>query len=175
MSRANDILFQPFTINKTVLKNRMLMIPMHTLFAVDNKVTERDVEYIRRRAQGGPSAITISAAVAKRGSLFHQHHICSDDCIDGFRKLADVCHESGCKFFVQLFHCGRCGNEETLEGLKPMAPSAIPSRIYKAIPDVMTIEDIHTARQQFVDAARRAKAAGIDGVEVSVSVGYLLP
>ena len=55
-----------------------------------------------------------------------------------------------------------------------MAPSALPSRIYKEVPEVMTTEMIHEAEQQFIDAAIRCKKCGVDGVEVSVSVGYLI-
>lgn len=170
-----DLLFQPAKINKLTLKNRLLMIPMHTLYSENNRVSERDIEYLRKRAEGGAAAIYVSTAVAKRGLLYGMHLLDSDDCIEGFSKLADVLHEHDCKLFTQLFHCGRCGNQKTLQGLTPLAPSAVPSRIYKETPQVMTKEDIAEAREQFISAAKRAKAAGVDGVEISVSVGYLLP
>ncbi len=169
-----NLLFSPIKISKLVLKNRFLMLPMHLCFAKDNKVSERDIEFYRQRAAGGPAAIYVSAAVAKRGLLYRMHLIDSDECVKGLSQLSNVIHENNCRFFIQLFHCGRNGNEKTLSGLKALAPSALPSRIYKEIPEEMAEKDILEAQQQFADAAFRAKTAGADGVEISVSVGYLL-
>jgi 2,4-dienoyl-CoA reductase (NADPH2) len=137
-----DLLFSPGKINKLELKNRLLMLPMHLCFTKDHEVGERDIEFYRKRAAGGAAAITLSTAISPRGTLYHMHFIESDERIPGLKKLADVIHENDCKFFVQLFHCGRCGNENTLDGLHPIAPSAVASRIYKEVPLVMTKEDI---------------------------------
>ena len=57
---------------------------------------------------------------------------------------------------------------------KNVAPSAVPSPIYRHMPKEMTAEDIKRVKEDFADAAARCRAWGADGVAVNCSAGYLL-
>ncbi len=168
-------LFKPGKINQLELKNRIVMLPMLMAYATeDNFVTERDEAFYRARAKGGAGLIIIPAAVSPRGRLPRMHGLWDDAFVPGLRGLADVIHEGGSRLFLQLFHCGRNGNADTLGGLDPWGPSAIPSPIYKGRVTAMTGEQIEETLQQFAGAAQRARDAGADGIEISGTVGYLL-
>ncbi len=168
-------LFTPGKINRLELKNRIVMLPMLMAYAEqDNTVSVRDEAFYRARAEGGAGLIIVPAAVSDRGRLPGMHGLWKDDFVPGLQRLADVIHDGGSRFFLQLFHCGRNGNRDTLGGLDPWGPSAIPSPIYKGEVTAMSLEQIGEAERMFADAAVRAKRAGADGVEISGTVGYLL-
>ena len=75
--------------------------------------------------------------------------------------------------FAQVNHGGRYARE-SLTGAPPMAPSAVKDTINRVLPRAMTEEDIETAIESFVPAARRLKEAGFDGVEINATHGYLV-
>jgi 2,4-dienoyl-CoA reductase-like NADH-dependent reductase (Old Yellow Enzyme family) len=81
-------------------------------------------------------------------------------------------HNQRGKIICQLAHAGFFGNEK-LSGQTPMAPSAVEG-IAEGMRKEMTIEDIHKVIEAFAMAARRAKIAGFDGVQIHGAHGYLL-
>ncbi len=96
-----------------------------------------------------------------------------DEAIDGYRHLADVVHEHGTVLFA-LFDPGR-EIMESQDGSAPvaLAPSAVPSERFRVMPRAMTHQLIDEVVAGYVDAARRLQQAGLDGVEVVASHGYL--
>jgi 2,4-dienoyl-CoA reductase-like NADH-dependent reductase (Old Yellow Enzyme family) len=98
----------------------------------------------------------------------------SDDCIPGYRRLAEVCHAQGATVFGQLFHPGR-EIMETAEGTAPVAyaPSGVPNQRFHVMPRPMSRRMIREIIDGYGAAARRLEAAGLDGVEVVGSHGYL--
>ncbi|MDI6616863.1 MAG: FAD-dependent oxidoreductase, partial [Syntrophaceae bacterium] len=87
--------------------------------------------------------------------------------------LVSVAHEAGSRIFMQIHHAGR----ESLHMLstgRAVGPSAIPSIIYRIPPREMTIDDIKETIAAFGSAAKRARTAGFDGVELHCAHGYLL-
>ena len=93
---------------------------------------------------------------------------------ESLKTLADRVHAHDCKLIVQLFHCGR--NESAKNhGDKPLlAPSVVPSPIFRAEPQEMTADDLAETKKAFASAAALCKEIGADMVEVSASAGYLL-
>lgn len=167
-------LFTPKNINQLEIKNRIVMLAMHTAYSVNGQVSDRDVEFYRARAKGGAGLIVMPVAISRRGQLEHMALLDADENISGITLVADAIHQGGSKFFVQVFHCGRNGNRMTLGGLEPYAPSAIPSPFYKEKPIEMNKEQIQEVIGHFASAAARAKKAGADGVEISATVGYII-
>jgi len=167
------MVFTPFAIKNVELKNRWVMLAMHTGFAEGNALTERDFAYYEERAKGGAAAVTCLLAVNEAGTLKGMY---SAETVDreSLKTLADRVHAHGCKLIVQLFHCGR--NESAKNhGDKPLlAPSVVPSPIFRAEPKEMTAEDLAATKKAFADAAALCKEIGADMVEVSASAGYLL-
>lgn len=169
-----QVLFTPGQIGGMRLKNRIIMSGMHMGFAQQRCVSRQDMGFYISRAKGGAAAIIVVASVNERGGPMDMHCLDKDDYIDGFQKLSALMHGEDCKCIVQLFHSGRNGTPVPLQGKLPLAPSAVPSPLYKTVPKVMTQQDIKDTITDFAAAAARCKRAGVDAVEISCSAGYLL-
>ena len=167
------MVFTPFQIKGIELKNRWIMLAMHTGFAEGNALTERDYAYYEARAKGGAAAVTCLLAVNEAGTLKGMYDAETVE-KESLKILADRVHAHDCKLIVQLFHCGR--NESAKNhGDKPLlAPSAVPSPIFRGEPQEMTAEDLRETKKAFAHGAALCKEIGADLVEVSASAGYLL-
>jgi 2,4-dienoyl-CoA reductase (NADPH2) len=167
-------LFTSKKINKLNLKNRILMSTIHLGFTPDGRVNERIKCFYKERARGGVSSIIVGGvAVERAGSLTNMVSLEDDSYIEGFKELVETIHKYDCNVFAQLFHAGRNAYKSyTKQDL--LAPSPIPSPITKETPKELTIKDIERVKNSFAEAAKRAKKAGADGIEISCSAGYLL-
>lgn len=96
----------------------------------------------------------------------------SDDRIDGLTELTAAVHAAGGKIIAQLAHAGNFAAEQ-LTGQVPVVASA-----HEGLADgprhELTIKDIDDLTADYAAAARRAKAAGFDGVQLHSAHGYLL-
>ncbi|MEA3470193.1 MAG: NADH:flavin oxidoreductase, partial [Thermodesulfobacteriota bacterium] len=171
-----DNLFSPIKIRKMEISNRVVMPPMGTLLGnPDGTVSEAVIAYLKRRAEGGPGLImTEIVGVHPNGlSINTQLSAFDDRFIPGLKRLVDVAHERDIKIAMQIHHAGRESFFMLAEG-KAIGPSAIPSLIYGMPPREMTEEDIGEIIKAFGSAARRAREAGFDAVEIHGAHGYLL-
>lgn len=168
------MLYSPEKINEMELRNKWVMLAMHNGYAVDNKITDKDIGFYEARAKGGAGAITIVLGVNTAGSLKGMLNAETTEDWVGIQKLSEILHKYDCKLFVQLFHCGRNEGKKD-HGDRPLfAPSAIASPIYKNVPIAMTKEDLKKTVNDYVYAAKMCKENGADAIEVGVSAGYLL-
>lgn len=177
MNRKMDgrILYTSADIGTMKLKNRWIMLAMHTGYAEeDGRFSERDFAFYRERANGGMAAITLVGAVNEEGSQEHMHRLDLPMYEEGLSDVCDIIHEADTKVIVQLFHAGRNRKVTEEQPLIPICPSDIPSPIYRTEPRVMDEDDIKRTIEAFAEAAARCRNCGADGVEVSISVGYLL-
>ncbi len=169
-------LFQPITIRGMELKNRVMMAPMVTNYAnEDGSVSQRLIDYHVARAWGGVGLIDVEAAyVREDGRGFsHQVGIHRDELIPGLRQLTNLVHEGKAKICLQIFHAGR-QTSSLVTGSQPVAPSPLAEPSTGVLPRELTIKEIHEIEESFVHAARRAKEAGFDAVEVHGAHGYLI-
>ena len=152
------------------LKNRIIMTPLHMCFTM-----EQEIAFLKERAKGGAASVTAVIAVSDMGA---SQGMCwmNEEVKKSLSVFAEAVRPYDCRSIVQLFHCGRncLPGKLCREGAAPYAPSAVPSPLYRNMPKAMTIEEIREVTGQFADAAAACKEAGIDGVEISCSVGYLL-
>ena len=127
------MVFTPFRLRELELKNRWIMLAMHTGFATGNALTERDYAFYEERAKGGAAAVTVLLAVNEAGALKGMYDAETVE-KESLRTLAERVHAHDCRLIVQLFHCGR--NESAKNhGEKPLlAPSAVASSIFRAEP-----------------------------------------
>ena len=169
------ILFEPFLLNGMELKNRLVMFPMVANFAApEGYVSERLIDYFAERAKGGVGLITIGGTtIDPAGRIFPTGlSLYHDDYIPGLRRLTEAIHSYGAKTTIQLLHGGReCSSE--IIGTQPVAPSPIPpvmarlsDKALQEKPRELTIEEIEIIIEKYAEAARRAKEAGFDGVEI---------
>jgi len=174
MALAN--LFSPVTINGLELNNRAVMPAMGTGYgALDGTATDRLTAYLQRRARGGVGLIiTEVCAVDPRGKGFPTEiGAWNDDQVPGLERLANAIHGEGGRLALQLHHAGR----ETLEvfaGATPEAPSSIPSPTMLQPCEEMSLERIAQVVAAYASAARRARDAGLDAVEIHGAHGYLV-
>lgn len=165
--------FSSGSIRNLELKNRWIMLAVHTGFGEGNSLGEREYAFYEERAKGGAAAVTMVLGVNEEGALKGMYHC---DTLDGesLRLLAQRLHQYNCKLIVQLFHCGRNESEKDHGDKALLAPSSIASPIFRAIPKEMTEEDLKRTKEDFAKAAAFCKAFEADAVEISVSAGYLL-
>ncbi len=169
-------LFSPLTIGPVTLKNRIVSSGHDTVMAADGLVTDQLVAYHEARAVGGVGLIVVQVA-GVHGSARYTSHILmvtEDDCIPGYARLADVLHRHGTSVIGQLFHPGR-EIMESQDGSAPvaLAPSAVPTERFHVMPRALPVGLLREIVQGFGTGARRLRDAGLDGVEIVASHGYL--
>lgn len=168
-------LFEPGFIGSLEIPNRIILAPMLTIYADGSYVSERLINYLVERARGGAGMLTTEiACVDPLGRLEHnQIAVYDDKFIPGLQKLTDAVHKSGSKVAMQIGHGGRASRSDVL-GTQPVSSSAIPQIRHGDIPRELTVTEIKNLIIAFIDAARRARSAGFDGVEVHCAHNYLL-
>jgi len=164
-------LLEPITLAGVPLRNRVVMGSMHTGLEDRAKHLPELAAYLSARARGGAGLIVtggyspnIRGWLLPRGSMMARRRHA-----DGHRLVTDAVHDEGGAIVLQLLHAGRYGYtpfsvsaSATKSPITPFKASALSGRAVER-----TIDD-------FVDAARLARRAGYDGIEVMGSEGYLL-
>lgn len=169
-------LFAPASLGRMNAKNRLVMPPMVLNYAdARGRVTDRYLAHIERVARGGIGTMVLEASyVSEDGKGFAcQLGIHSDDCLAGLRQLADAAHAHGALIGPQLYHAGRQSSAK-ITGTQLLAPSPLPCPLMQEVPREMSEQDIERVVAQFAAAAKRARAAGFDFVEIHGAHGYLL-
>ncbi len=176
MAARLENLFSPLRVGSVTVKNRILSTGHDTSLPTDGKVNDALVAYHEARARGGAGLLVVQVVGVHESARYSSHILMgdTDDCIPGLRKLADTVHGYDCRLFVQLFHPGR-EIMESNDGTLPVAyaPSATPSDRFHMIPRAMSQRFIAHMIECYAATARRACEAGVDGVEIVASHGYL--
>ncbi|MCO4769318.1 MAG: FAD-dependent oxidoreductase [Deltaproteobacteria bacterium] len=171
-----QLLLSPARIGSIELRCRVVQPAMETnLGTKEGRVTERLIDYYGARADGGVGLLIVeNTSVHSTGRVTSgMLRIETDEDGAAFAPLAERVQAAGAKLFVQLSHAGRQTLSDFVGG-PPWAPSPIPCPIMKDTPREMTGDDVHELIDAFVAGARRAQAAGADGVELHAAHGYLL-
>tara|TARA_R100000322_G_scaffold169765_1_gene142879 strand:+ start:3690 stop:5783 length:2094 start_codon:yes stop_codon:yes gene_type:complete len=171
MSNVYPHLLAPLDLGFTELKNRALMGSMHTGLEDRFWNLHKLSQYFAERAEGGvalmvtggfspnmvgqlaPLASTMNNGVTAR---LHRH-------------VTGAVHEAGGKIALQLLHAGRYSYHPF-----SVSASAIKAPINPFTPRQLSTRGVERQIEDFVSAARYAKTAGYDGVEVMGSEGYLI-
>ena len=177
-------LFDPINIGQYNLPNRILMSPMtRGRSGLSGVPTSIMADYYSARADAG-LLITEATAISPQGyGWLNAPGIWTDAQEKGWKVITDAVHAKGGRIFLQLWHTGRVSHPDFLDGKLPVGPSAIAAKgetntpLGKkpyVTPHALTIEEIHTTRQDYAAAAKRAISAGFDGVELHGANGYLV-
>ena len=173
---ALPTLFAPITLHNLTLRNRIVSTGHDTTLPTAFVPNDALVAYHRARAAGGAGLIVMQVAGVHETARYTSHLLMatSDDCIPGYARVAQAVHEQGCALFGQLFHPGR-EIMESQDGTLPVAyaPSAVPNERFHVTPRAMSRAMIAEVIAGYAAAAHRLEAAGLDGVEVVASHGYL--
>jgi 2,4-dienoyl-CoA reductase-like NADH-dependent reductase (Old Yellow Enzyme family)/thioredoxin reductase len=182
-TRFNKIL-EPTHIGQMKVKNRIVMAPMGTNYAeAGGAVSQRMLDYYEARARGGVGLIIVEGSapslqcnISFRGSPSYQASLGDDKFIPGWKRLTEAAHKYGARMAIQIMH----GTLENWDGkLVQVGPSpvVVPARImgvFGGPPHELTVEEIAERAGWFASAARRAKEAGFDGVEIHGAHQYIV-
>ena len=160
-------LFSPVALRGKTLRNR-IVFGAHTANMAEQGVpTERHVGYYAERAIGGAAMIVVEpmpvhpAAVLTRGNFRPS----DDSVIPHFRKVTEAIRGNGAVAIQQLYHVGQHADADN-SFHAGWSPSGLPSYHDSDGSHRMTEAEIEATIEGFVQAARRCKEAGFDGVEV---------
>ncbi|WP_160288586.1 oxidoreductase [Pseudomonas knackmussii] len=169
-------LFSPLEIRGKRLKNRIMSTGHDTSMPTDNLVNDPLVAYHQARAKGGAGLIVMQVAGVHDSARYTSHVLMAtdDECIPGYRRVAEACHAEGTVVLSQIFHPGR-EIMESADGLLAVAysASASPNERFRVMPRELSQKLIDEIVAGYAAAARRLYTAGLDGVEVVASHGYL--
>ncbi|MBF0516094.1 MAG: NADH:flavin oxidoreductase [Nitrospirae bacterium] len=171
------MLFEPYVLKDITLSNRMVRSATYEKGAdADGFVTPKLIALYEELARGGVGLIvTGGAPVAPSGIFVPQMVAAYDDkYIAGLSALPAAVHAIGGRIALQIAHGGRQCYPEMLNGQQSIAPSAVHEPVLNITPREITEEEIWTVIHAFGQAARRAKAAGFDGVQIHGAHGYLV-
>lgn len=174
-----DPIFQPLTINGLKLKNRVVRSSLGgRVDFYDGSMSNARIAWDRRFARGGVGAIISSNAGIRTDGIAVPGYasIDHDRTIPSWRRLIEAIHEQDCRYIIQLHFSGRQRDLPRKEFIGVLAPSATdrPDLLYGLRARRMTIHEIRELVQDYGRAARRAREAGADGIEIVACNGYIL-
>ncbi|MBV4551826.1 alkene reductase [Pseudomonas sp. SWRI102] len=180
-----DLLLSRAQVGKLSLKNRMIMAPMtRSRAGAGDVATPLMAEYYSQRASAGLIVTEGSQVSAQGKGYLRTPGIFTTEQIAGWRQVTDAVHAQGGQVYLQLWHVGRLSHPLVqVDGALPVAPSAIKAdgEIYTPeglkpyeLPRALELEEIQGVVADFHQAARNAKLAGFDGVEIHGANGYLI-
>jgi 2,4-dienoyl-CoA reductase (NADPH2) len=175
----NDIIFEPLKFRNLEVKNRIFRSNISGKFDNYNGIgTQTRINWETKFAKGGVGAIISShVPISIRGRILTNYAVIDhDDKIDFWRRVGDSVHEYGCKYIVQLSHGGRQQDVGGIENAmhKAMSSTSQTDSFHGLLCQAMTRDEIKMVVQQFADAARRVREAGLDGIELHACNGYLI-
>lgn len=180
-------LFSSTNIKDIQFANRIGLAPMtRTSATPEGLATEEMAQYYTNFAKGGFSLILTEGTYTDNKysqGYFNQPGIINEEQINAWKIVTKSVKQQGSKIFVQLMHAGALsqGNRFTTETAGPSAvkPKGEQLGFYGgsgefALPKEMTEADITDVIKGFVAAAKNAKEAGFDGIEIHGANGYVL-
>ena len=170
--------FGPSEIRGITLPSRIVRSATHEGMADENgRPDEQLIRTYERYAKGGCGLIiTGYMGISQEGKcpLYHMTMLNSDSLIPAWKELTDRVHAAGAPIVAQIAHSGR-QTRKKVTGIKPVAPSPIRDFLYwECVPHRLREKEIKKIVSDFAAAAKRAKAAGFDGVQLHCAHGYLL-
>ncbi|WP_278191037.1 NADPH-dependent 2,4-dienoyl-CoA reductase [Streptomyces spinosisporus] len=170
MSRYPHLL-NPLDLGFTTLPNRVLMGSMHVGLEEAEGGFERMAEFYAARARGGVGLI-VSGGIApnEEGRPYEGGaKLTTEAEAEQHRLVTDAVHREGGRIAMQILHLGRYAYHEDL-----VAPSPLQAPINFFVPRELTDADVERTIDDYASAARLARQAGYDGVEIMGSEGYLI-
>lgn len=168
-------LLEPFNIDDLHISNRMVMPAMHLGAAENGFVTDRIIEFYRRRAQGGIGLIIVGGiGVSSRASGVPLMLSLKDDSyIPKLNQLVEKVHREKTKIAAQLYHAGAYAFSQII-GEQAVSSSDKYSNFTHQTPRALSTEEVSTVIDTIVAAGKRAEKAGFDAIEILSSAGYLI-
>lgn len=181
---AYDALFEPYHHGDLELPNRLVLAPLTRNRAKGTVPGPLNAEYYAQRASAGILVTEGTQPSAIGQGYLDTPGLHTDEQQAGWAEVVQAVEAAGpAKVVIQLMHTGRVAHPYYNGDQQPVAPSAVRAdgEVFtpegpKAYVEPRPIEtaELESVKQEFVDAARRAVAAGAYGVELHAANGYLL-
>ncbi len=181
----NIRLFEKFKLGNIELRNHFVMAPMTRSRAIGNIPNELMAKYYGQRIDAG-LIVTEGTSPSPNGLGYARiPGIYSKEQVGGWKLVTDAVHNKGGKIFLQIMHTGRVSHIANMpEGAKVLAPSSIKAggQMWTdtqgmqdhTIPSAFNSEELKSAKEEYINAAKNAIEAGFDGIELHGANGYLL-
>lgn len=180
-----DVLFRPLAAGALQLPNRVLMAPLtRNRSHPDGTPHEMAATYYRQRASAGLIVSEATQISAMGKGYKDTPGIYTDGHVEGWKPIVEAVHAAGGRIFCQLWHVGRISHVSLLpDGRQPVSSSAIRAKAQTftangfedvSEPVALDLDGIAKTLDDYANAAKCAKAAGFDGIEVHSANGYLL-
>ena len=179
-------LFNKLKIGDLEINNRMMLAPMTRARAGTSRVAnDLMAEYYAQRADTG-LIISEASSISEQALGWNRSPgIYTDEHVKGWQKVTKAVHDKNGKIFLQLWHCGRASHTSFHPELGlAVAPSAIKineeyihtpeGKQAHETPRALEIDEIKATIEDYKNAAKLAKEAGFDGIEVHGANGYLI-
>ncbi|WP_369187969.1 FAD-dependent oxidoreductase [Streptomyces sp. R08] len=170
MSRYPHLL-NPLDLGFTTLPNRVLMGSMHVGLEEAERGFERIAEFYAARARGGVGLIVTGGIAPNEAGRPYEGgaKLTTDAEAAQHTEITAAVHREGGRIAMQILHFGRYAYHQDL-----VAPSAVQAPISPFPPRALTDDEVEQTVEDYVRAAKLARQAGYDGVEIMGSEGYLI-
>lgn len=170
-------IFQPITVKRMTIRNRIAMTPMGTNYGeTSGEMSNRHMNYYSLRAKGGVGLIILENAnveypVGSNGTS--QIRIDHDSFMPRYYQLVENLHKNGATVAIQINHAGASASSART-GVETVSSSNIPTKMGGETPRPMTREEILHTVKKYGEAAKRVQAIGFDAVEIHCGHSYLM-
>jgi 2,4-dienoyl-CoA reductase-like NADH-dependent reductase (Old Yellow Enzyme family) len=174
---AFEAIFQPLKFKNLTVKNRVFRSNVSGRFDnYDGSGNQARINWEVKFAKGGVGAIVSSfVPVQLRGRIVPNYAMIDHDRhIPFWRAVGKAVHEYDCRFILQLSHSGRQRDIPGVEIATGLSSTGRPDPSHGFRCQQMTATDIEETVNAFAEGARRAREAGLDGVELHGANGYLI-
>ena len=186
------LLFSPLTIRGVELKNRIVVPPMHQYSAIKGFPTDWHLMNAGKFAAGGAGLVVVeSTKVERRGcGTVGDLGIWDDAFVEPLKRLVKFIKQQNSVAGIQLGHSGRKARAnrpwegdgplkrtpeiDDWDAWTPVAPSAIAHSEKWPVPRALERREVKDLVQAWGNAARRAREAGFDVLELHGAHGYLV-
>lgn len=170
-------IFQPITVKRMTIRNRIAMTPMGTNYGeTSGEMSNRHMNYYSLRAKGGVGLIILENAnveypVGSNGTS--QIRIDHDSFMPRYYQLVENLHKNGATVAIQINHAGASASSART-GVETVSSSNVPTKVGGEVPRPMTREEILHTVKKYGEAAKRVQAIGFDAVEIHCGHSYLM-
>lgn len=171
-------LFEPIQLNQLKIRNRIVSTAHAEVYAENGVPGERYIRYYEEKARGGVGLAICggSSPVAKDSPAewWSSVNLSRDETMEGLAKLAETMHCHGAKIMIQATHMGRRTAWHGFDWPHLVSPSGVREPVHRGNAKTIEVEEIRRIVKDYAHAARRVKASGMDGIEISAAHQHLI-
>ena len=173
---STDPLLTPYTIKNLTLRNRIVSTSHEPSYSEDGLPKDRYRAYHVAKARGGVGLTMIGgSAIVSRESApaFGNLQLWKDEAEHWMRLLTDEVHDHGAAVMIQLTHLGHRSSSYSGDWLPTISVSAVRERAHRSFTKEAEDWDLERIKNDYVTAAQRCVAAGMDGIDLMIHGHYL--